>query len=337
MMKNKILTVAVLGLATWLAMYIGGSVPILGTSIAAILIGAVIRHTPLYAKLSTKIVKFVSSYLLKTGIVLLGFTLSLRILDEVGLSVLGIMVAIIVVSITASVLLNKVLKTNRKLSLLIGIGTSICGGSAIVAAAPIMEAEDESIAVSVSTMFIYSMLALLILPTVGKLFGFTDQMYGILSGVAVNDTASVVATSFGWSTEAGNIATVVKLVRTLFIVPVTLMVIFYKYKRQHQEMQTVKGQKMTIDWKQIKNTIPLFVVFFILAVIVASVVTIPGDVKSLLSKSSKLFMTIALVTIGLGVHVAQIKKAGMKPVLLGAASWFAVLAVSVASIILFYA
>lgn len=334
-MKNKVVTIFVLGVATWLALYIGGSYPIIGTSISAILIGAIIRHTVLYKELDKKIVKFVSSYLLKTGIVLLGFTLSLRILDEVGANVLLIMVAVIVVSVSASKLANKGMNVDKTLSLLIGIGTSICGGSAIVAAAPVLEAEDESIAVSVTTMFIYSMMALLFLPTIGKLFGFTDQMYGILSGVAVNDTASVVATSFAWSDAAGSIATVVKLVRTLFIVPVTIGIIFYKYSQNRKE-EGVSAEKVGIDWNQIKKTIPMFVIFFVLAVAFASVVAIPADITSIISKISKLCMTIALITIGLGVHIAQIKKAGLKPVVLGAASWTAVLAVSVASIIWFY-
>lgn len=263
-MKNKLFTLIILGVSTWLALFIGGSVPLLGTSIVAILIGAIIRHTPIYEMLDSSITRFVSSYLLKAGIVLLGFTLSLRILNDVGISVLAILISVIIVSISISILVNKGLKANSKLSLLIGIGTSICGGSAIVATAPIIEAEDEDIAVSVTTMFIYSMLALLILPTIGKLFGFTDQMYGVLSGAAVNDTASVVATSFGWSDEAGSIATVVKLVRTLFLVPVTIGIIYYKYYQQRKKSLNNHTEKVAINWSQIKSIIPMFVVFLFL-------------------------------------------------------------------------
>lgn len=329
-MKNKFLTIMVLGLATWLALFIGGSLPLLGTSIAAILIGAVIRHTRLFEMLDKSIIRFVSSYLLKTGIVLLGFTLSLRILNDVGFSIILILIAVIAVSILTSMLVNKGLKMNLKLSLLIGIGTAICGGSAIVAAAPILEAEDEDIAVSVTTMFVYSMLALLFLPTVGTLLGFTDQLYGILAGVAVNDTASVVATAFGWSDAAGSLATVVKLVRTLFIVPVTIGLIYMKVNRSISQ----KGK--AVDWQQIKKIIPLFVVFFVLAVLFASVVPLPAAVTSFISQVSKLFMTIALITIGLGVHIKQIVDAGIKPILLGGASWFAVVAISVTLIQLVY-
>lgn len=335
-MKNKILTIIILAVATWLALFIGGQVPLLGTSISAILIGAFIRHTPLFDLLDKIVTKFVSSYLLKTGIVLLGFTLSLRILNEVGMSVLVIIAAVITVSILISYLVNKGLKIEGELALLIGIGTSICGGSAIVAAAPIIDVEDEDIAVSVTTMFIYSMVALLVLPTIGLMFNFTDQLYGILAGVAVNDTASVVATAFNWSDAAGSIATVVKLVRTLFIVPVTIGLIYYKYLQNTKIASTNGTSKMKIDWQQIKSTIPMFVVFFVAAVIVASVVSLPAALTSSISQISKLFMTIALISIGLGVHIKQIKKAGIKPVLLGAACWLAVVSVSVLLIGLLY-
>lgn len=335
-MKKTFLTAIIIASATWLALTIGGSIPLLGTSISAILIGAMIRHTPLYDMLDKTIIKYISSYFLKTGIVLLGFTLSLRILNEVGASVLIIIVGVILTSLVTSMLVNKGLKVNKKLSLLIGIGTSICGGSAIVAAAPIIEADDEDIAVAVTTMFIYSMLALLIMPIFGTLFNFTDSQYGILAGVAVNDTASVVAAAFDWSDAAGNIATVVKLVRTLFIVPVTLGLIYFKYSETRKRSMASVNGKVAIDWKQIKSTIPVFVVLFVLAVFFASVIPIPTAITSVLSQTSKLFMTIALISIGLGVHFNQIKKAGIKPIILGATSWFAVLGVSIALISIFY-
>lgn len=335
-MKNKLFTTIILGVSTWLALFIGESIPLLGTSVAAILIGAIIRHTPIYKILDSAIIRFVSSYFLKTGIVLLGFNLSLRIINEVGIVVIVIIISIISVSILTSFLVNKGLKVNSKLSLLIGIGTSICGGAAIAATAPIMEAEDEDVAVSVTTMFIYSMLALLFLPLLGKMFGFTDQLYGILSGVAVNDTASSIATAFSWSDEAGSIATVVKLVRTLFIVPVSIGLICYKYNKQRKSSLSNHNEKVAINWSEITRIIPKFVIYFILAVIFASVVQLPVAVTGLISKLSKISMTMALFTIGLGVHIKQIKKAGMKPIILGGASWVAVLTVSIILIMILY-
>ena len=335
-MNKKIITLAVLAASTWLALQIGTAIPLLGSSISAILIGAIIRHTPLFDILDKKITKFVSSYLLKTGIVLLGFTLSLRIVSEVGVEVLVILAAVIASSILTSILANKFLKVPSKLSLLIGLGTSICGGSAIVAAAPIIDAEDEDIAVSVTTMFIYSMLALFILPSIGALLQFTDQYYGILAGAAVNDTASVVATSFAWSDYAGGIATVVKLTRTLFIVPVTLGLIYFKFAQERKASAKEASTKTPISWNEIKRITPLFVVFFVLAVLFATFVPIDAATTKIISKISKLLMTISLVSIGFGVHIKQIKKAGLRPVLLGAACWATVVSISVILIQVFY-
>lgn len=336
-MKNKLLTIIILGVATWLALYIGGTVfPLLGTAISAILIGAIIRHTPLYRMLDDGIVGFISSYLLKTGIVLLGFTLSVRILNQVGIVVLLAMVAVIVGSIVTSILVNKGVKANNKLSLLIGIGTSICGGSAIAASAPIIEAEDEDVAVAITTMFVYSMVWLLLLPILGKLFNFTDQIYGIVAGLAVNDTPSVVATSFSWSDEAGSIATIVKLVKTLFIVPITIGLVYIKLHNQRKNAVNNQAGKAGIDWNQIKKITPVFVVYFVIAFLIASIVPLPVAFTNFISKVSKLFFTIALVTIGLGVHVSQIKKAGLKPILIGAACSFAVITISIVLITAFY-
>ena len=336
-MKNKLLTIIILGVATWLALYIGGTVfPLLGTAISAILIGAIIRHTPLYRMLDSGIVGFISSYLLKTGIVLLGFTLSVRILNQVGIVVLLAMVAVIVGSIVTSILVNKGVKANNKLSLLIGIGTSICGGSAIAASAPIIEAEDEDVAVAITTMFVYSMVWLLLLPILGKLFNFTDQIYGIVAGLAVNDTPSVVATSFSWSDEAGSIATIVKLVKTLFIVPITVGLVYIKLHNQRKNAVNNQAGKAGIDWKQIKKITPVFVVYFVIAFLIASIVPLPAGFTNFISKLSKLFFTIALVTIGLGVHVSQIKKAGLKPILIGAACSGVVITISIVLINAFY-
>lgn len=321
--KRNILTLVFLAISTWAALEIGQAVPLLGNSIAAILIGAIVRHTPLYDLLEKKITGFVSSYLLKTGIVLLGFTLSLRILSEVGAGVLVLLGVGVIVSIGLSVILGKLFKIESDLALLIGIGTSICGGSAIIAAAPIMEAEEKDIAVSVTTMLIYSMMALILLPTIGILLNHTDQMYGVFAGAAVNDTASVVATAFDRSDVAGGFATITKLTRTLYIVPVTLGVIAMKFKKEATS-STASGEKFKISFKQIIDLIPIFVVLFVGAVIFATIFTIPADVLSSISSISKILMTIALVTIGLGVHVKEIKDAGLRPVLLGGLCWAAV-------------
>jgi uncharacterized integral membrane protein (TIGR00698 family) len=338
-MKSKLITLIIIGLATWLAIFIGGSVfPLLGTAISAILIGMIIRHTPfIYSLLDKAANKFITSYVLKGGIVLLGFTMSIQILNKVGVILIVVMAAVILGSITTSILVNKGVKANSKLSLLIGLGTSICGGSAIVASAPIMEAEDEDVAVAITTMFVFSMTALVVLPIIGNMFSFSDQFYGIVAGLAVNDTPSVLATSFSWSDEAGEIATLVKVAKTLFIIPITLGLVFIKfYQQKKNNSLNNHSQKVGITWSQTKSIIPMFVVYFTLAFVVASVVSIPADITGLIKDASKLMFTFALVAIGLGVHVKQIKKAGIKPILIGAACSLVVITISVVSLMVFY-
>lgn len=332
---TKTLTVLFVVLASWLALKLGSVLPLLGSSILAIIIGVIVRQTPLYKRLDQKVIKFVSKYFLKAGIVLLGFTMSMRVIGEVGLSVIVVLAAVIIASILTAFLFNKTLKLDNKMALLIGIGTSICGGSAIATVAPIIEAEDDEVAVSVTTVFIYSMVALIVLPVIGRALSYSDQLYGVLAGAAVNDTASVVAAAFDWSSEAGSVATVVKLVRTLFLVLVSIGVIYYRL-RQEKLSNNNSGQSAKINWRDVLSVVPVFVVLFVVAVVIASVFNLPAGLTSVLNRISKFLMTGALLVIGLGVDIQEIKEAGFKPVLLGGLCWLAVLLVTILMIRVFY-
>lgn len=184
-------------------------------------------------------------------------------------------------------------------------------------------------------MFIYSVVALFVLPSIGKLLNYNDQMYGILAGAAVNDTASVVATSSSWSEEALKIGAVVKLVRTLFIVPVTLGVIAYKIRNTSSNNKT-KNKENNKGVKQIISLVPGFVVLFILAVLLATFVNISPKISYYIKTISSYMMTLALVVIGLGVHINDIKKAGLKPVILAGISWISVLGLTIVLIGILY-
>ncbi|MFM1524801.1 MULTISPECIES: YeiH family protein [Helcococcus] len=328
---KKILTWLFLIVSMLLAIQIGKWIPLLGSAISAIFIGFAVRHTSLFDMLDNGVTKFATKYMLKAGIVLLGFTLSLKIIGQVGTEVLIVLAGEIIVSILIGIIAGKLLGVGNKLSLLLGIGTSICGGSAIVASSPVIEAEDDEVAVSITTMFIYSVVALFLLPVIGRALGYNDNLYGILAGAAVNDTASVVATAQAWSDEALKIGTVVKLVRTLFIVPVTVGVIAYKVKNTPSSKENGG-----IDFKKIVSLVPLFVVLFVLAVVFATFVDISQPTIKLIKTTSSYLMTLALVTIGLGVHIKDIKNAGIKPVILGGLCWFGVLAATIGLMLVLY-
>ena len=199
-----------------------------------------------------------------------------------------------------------------------------------------MEAENKDVACAITTMFVFSMTALIVLPILGNMFGFSDQAYGIIAGLSVNDTPSVLATAFSWSDEAGEIATLVKVAKTLFIIPITLGLVLIKFNQERKNSVGNTSQKMGFSWAQFKAIVPMFVIYFTLAFIIASIVAIPAEVTTFIKDFSKLMFAFALVAIGLGVHVKEIKEAGIKPILIGAACSFVVIGVSIAGVMLFY-
>lgn len=326
------ITIFLFILFTWIALILGNIIPILGSSIIAILIGILLRYSPIYRQLSSEVINVIEKYFLKAGIVLLGFTLSLRILGDVGLMILALLFIGVIVSIALSYIGGKTLKLPSNLAFLIGIGTSICGGSAIVATAPLLEAKNDEVAVSITTMLIYSMSAIILLPMIGEAMGYHDQLFGILAGAAVNDTASVVATATEWSDNALKIATLVKLVRTLFLIPVTLAIIGLNIHNQ----TLANHNNQVITMKQIINMIPVFVILFMIAVTIASAFQLPVRITNLIENTSKILMTMALMTIGIGIDFTQIKKAGIRPVILGGICWLGVLTSAMIMLGIFY-
>lgn len=328
-MKSHLISLSIFAIFALLAIKLGQLLPLLGSSIIAILLGIGIRYSPLRHHVNKLIQGLVSKYILKSGIVLLGFSLSFAIVSSVGARVLLILTLGIFVSIGLGLILRKYLGLSFNTGLLLGIGSSICGGAAIVATAPVLEAENEEVAVSITTMLIYSMLAIIIFPLVGKGLAYNDELYGILAGAAVNDTASVIATAFSFSDLAGKYATIVKLVRILYLIPLALVVILIKLKINSQD----KKQNILC---QIKKVVPIFVIFFILAVIIANSFTISPEISSFISKISKIFMTVGLLSIGMSIDLLQIKKAGLRPVLLGGICWLGVSLSAICCLYLLY-
>lgn len=321
-----------LALASGLAYLIGTWLPLLGTAVAAILVGFALRHSPLYRYLDPGLLARVSKPLLQGGIVLLGFNLSLGMIWQVGGKVLILMLINLLLAVGSAIFLGRRLGVKDTLAGLLGIGTSICGGAAIMASTPILKAREDDTAVSITTMFIFSMVSLLVLPVAGNFLNMSDFHYGLLAGAAINDTPSVVAAGFSWSQTAGNVAMVVKMARTLYIIPLTLAIIM----GQIGGKQSGQGASSRVSWSSIWRLIPTFIIYFVLAVGVATVFPIPDKVQLALSQVSSLVLMVALVTVGLEVHIQDIKAAGLKPVLIGGASWCVLFIHSLAFIYIFY-
>ena len=206
------------------------------------------------------------------------------------------------------------LEINRTLRVLIGVGTAICGGSAIAAASSAIQADDQDISYSISTIFLFNVIAVFLFPPLGHLLGLSDTGFGMWAGTAINDTSSVVAASYAFSNAAGNFATVVKLTRSLMIVPVTL-VLAIAYARMNNHKNAFSFAKV----------FPWFVVGFLLAAIVTSLGFIPSGIAHSLALTGKFLIMTAMAAIGLNTNIQKFITAGPRALLLGGVTWLGVM------------
>ena len=205
-----------------LSIFLGQFFPLFGSSVFAILLGILLNH---FWKIPQKFrqgLAFSGKKLLQYSIILLGFSLSISKVSAIGLSSLKISIITILMAFLSAYAVGRFLGMSKVLTLLIGFGTAICGGSAIAAASPVLEAKEEEVALSISTIFFFNILAVFIFPFLGHLMEMSATTFGTWAGTAINDTSSVVAAGYSYSQTAGDLATIVKLSRALMIVPTCL-------------------------------------------------------------------------------------------------------------------
>ncbi len=307
-----VLLAAVLAVA---ANFISGFVPahLISGSVFALLIGMVLN--PLLAKMPQfkAGVQLVSKQVLRLAIILMGLTLSFGQVLQVGKYSLIVMVFTLFAAFGGGYLLGRVFGMNWKLSSLISAGTGICGGSAIAAIAPTIEAENTDIAYAISATFIFDILMVILFPIAGRYFGMTDIGYGLWTGTAVNDTSSVMAAGYAFSDAAGAYAMIVKLTRTLSIVPAVLIFSFIN-ARQNQKQGKAEYQAGKVNVGQI---FPFFILLFLGMVAVKSTGFVPEVVSEWVAVSSKFFMVMALGAIGLKTNFKQMARSGVKPMIHG--------------------
>ncbi|MBR5219023.1 MAG: YeiH family putative sulfate export transporter [Clostridia bacterium] len=285
---------------------------ILGASIIALFMGTIINSFfhPDWIKPS---LKFTSKKVLKCAIILLGASLSTGTILSVGKMTFFVMLFTFAMCFGGGYFVRKIFGLNWKLSNLISAGTGICGGSAIAAIAPVIDADDKDIAFALSSTFLFDMVMIALYPLMGKALGLSDIAYGIWAGTSVNDTASVVASGYAFSEAAGDFATMVKLTRTIAIIPTVLVFAYIGTRIKQKEMQTASdGQKVNII-----KVVPWFICGFLALAIVNSAGLIPADVSSMMKSASKFLMVTALAAIGLGTSISDFKKAGLSPMFYG--------------------
>ena len=289
---------------------------LIGASVIALFIGMLLNHYYKSDKLKPGL-KFTSKKILKFAIVLLGASLSIKTVLTIGKLSLTVMIFTLLTCFGGGYIIGKLLKLNWKLSNLISAGTGICGGSAIAAIAPVIEADDNDIAYAISATFLFDMAMILLFPVMGRALGLSDMAYGLWAGTAVNDTSSVVAAGFAFSEAAGDFATMVKLTRTLSIVPVVL--IFSVVSAKIKQSEAGEKQNSVYSRKKVKisSIFPWFILGFVALTMVNSTGVIPSEFGLLAKDISKFLMVAALAAIGLNTDITEMKKSGIAPMVHG--------------------
>ena len=308
------------------AYYLGVLVPVVGGPVFAILIGMIITLLIKNKKEVQAGVNFTSKKILQWAVILLGFGMDLADVLMTGGRSLPIIISTIATALILAFIMHKVLRMQSRISTLIGVGSSICGGSAIAATAPVIAASDEEIAQSISVIFLFNVIAALIFPSLGQMLGLTNEGFALFAGTAVNDTSSVTAAATAWDGMHGSDtltqATIVKMTRTLAIIPITLVLAFVRTAKEK------KNDAKTGVNVSFRKMFPFFVLWFILASVVTTVFSLPAEVTDPLKNLSKFFIIMAMAAIGFNTDIVRLFKTGGKPILMGLVCWIGISIVS---------
>ena len=311
-----LISVAIALFAVWVESLL--PIHLVGAAVIAMFIGVLLNPLIKGKKVFASGLKVTSKKILKFAIILLGLSLNITTILHVGKMSLAVMVFTLLTCFGGGYFIGKALGLNWKLSNLISAGTGICGGSAIAAIAPTIAADDTDVAYAMSATFLFDMAMILLFPIMGQAIGMTDQAFGIWAGTAVNDTSSVVATGYAFSEAAGDYATMVKLTRTLAIIPtvITFALIQLRIKRKEARAASLDGSEVKANFS-IMKIFPWFILGFLGMSIVASIFPIPTAVVSGTKTLSKFLMVCALSAIGLNTSFKDLKKSGIRPMIHG--------------------
>ena len=325
-----ILVCFIIAVSSWL---IGKRFPVVGGPIIAILAGMLIALVWTDKGKAEAGIKWTSKIVLQTAVVFVGFGMNLGVILQTGKQSLPIIICTIGTSLLIAWILRKVMKVPANTSILVGVGSSICGGSAIAATAPVIDADDDEVAQAISVIFFFNVLAAIFFPIIGKVIGFdtaSGDAFGIFAGTAINDTSSVTAAASTWDSmwnlgsETLNKAVMVKLTRTLAIIPITLVLAAVRARQAAKTEQKTNGFSL-------KKAFPMFILYFVIASIITTIcisLGVNADVFAPLKELSKFFIIMAMAAIGLNSNVIKLIKTGGKPILLGACCWIGITLVS---------
>ncbi len=328
--KGLVLCLAI-ALPSW---FLGKIFPIVGGAVIAILAGMVLTGFIRHKEPLEPGIKFTSKKILQWAVILLGFGMNLSVVLETGKQSLPIIISTITTSLIIAYVLHKAMNIPSKISTLVGVGSSICGGSAIAATAPVIDADDEEVAQAISVIFFFNVLAAILFPSFGKMLGFdtlSGNAFGVFAGTAINDTSSVTAAASTWDgmwnlgSATLDKAVTVKLTRTLAIIPITLFLAFIR-TRNEEKYDRAQGQSVSF-----KDIFPFFILYFMAASILTTIALNAGVPMSFfqpIKELSKFFIVLAMAAIGLNTNLVKLIKTGGKPIFMGACCWAGITAVS---------
>jgi uncharacterized integral membrane protein (TIGR00698 family) len=314
------------------AWFLGSSYRLVGGPVFAILMGMLAATLLQIPSVFVPGFRFASKKILQLSIVLIGFSMNLSHILTMGARSLIIILAVLLTAFGTAYILSYLLKTEANVTILIGVGTAICGGSAIAATAPVIRANDREIASAISTIFLFNIIAVLLFPSLGRLMGMTDTAFGMWAGTAINDTSSVVAAGQIWSEGALQTATVVKLVRTLTIIPAVLILGILQTRKMTGEKRLEEPESHDSDPAtrrrkksfMLLNVFPWFVLLFLAASLLTTLSVVTPNGARLLASAGRFFIVTAMAAIGLNTNLKQLAANGVRPIMLGLGCWVTV-------------
>ncbi|MDE3209113.1 MAG: YeiH family putative sulfate export transporter [Pseudomonadota bacterium] len=303
-----------------IALLLGRWEPLIGGPVFGIVLGIAVRNLFAPDARFTPGIQFGGKQVLQWSIIALGFGLSLGQVARTGVQSLAVTAVTMSTAFLAAWLLGRWLGVHDKLKILIGVGTAICGGSAIAAITPIIRPDDHDTAFAISTIFLFNLVAVLLFPLLGHLMHMSDLGFGLWAGTAINDTSSVVAAGYTYSHTAGDYATIVKLTRATLIIPVSLvlaLLVAAREKRRHK-LAGSTGQF------SLASIFPWFILWFLVASAIRSVGLVPPAIQPAIHDVAEFLIIVALTAIGLSANLRRMASTGMRPILLGLGVWIAV-------------
>ncbi len=301
------------------AMALARVAPVVGAPVIAIVGGILVTLVRTPAATLRPGIGFAAKRVLQGSVVVLGLELSLQQVLNTGVSSLPVLLGTLALALVIAQLAGRALRLGSDLRVLIGNGTAICGASAIAATDAVINAEEADVSYAIATIFIFNVIAVLLYPTIGHALGLSQHSFGLWSGTAINDVSSVVAASTAYGHSAAAYGVIVKLTRTLAIIPISVALATIRGYRRERSAEAGGGTRLPL-----RQLVPFFIIAFLAAVTLNTVGAVPLSWHAGFNSLATWMITIALAAIGLSTNVAHMRRAGLRPLALGAILWASV-------------